>query len=73
MWLTGDDPVFGPLADADVWECPQLLDIDGSWVLLLSIWRAGVQPSWRANLRGTGVKGKGWSVMARAVNRIGSL
>lgn len=42
IWLTGDDPVLGPLATADVWECPQLVEVDGSWVLLVSIWRAGV-------------------------------
>ena len=33
------DPVLGPLAPAEIWECPQLVEVDGSWVLLLSLWR----------------------------------
>jgi beta-fructofuranosidase len=42
VWLTADDPVLAGLGAADIWECPQLVEIDGSWVLLLSLWRAGV-------------------------------
>lgn len=37
--LRGDDPVAAEHAPADLWECPQLVEIDGRWVLLLSLWR----------------------------------
>ncbi|MEO8827985.1 glycoside hydrolase family 32 protein [Lapillicoccus sp.] len=42
VWLTSQDPLLGPLAPADIWECPQLVEVDGSWVLLVSLWAAGV-------------------------------
>ena len=41
VWLSSGDPVLRPLAVADVWECPQLALVDGSWVLLVSLWKAG--------------------------------
>lgn len=37
--LRGDDPVAAEHAPADLWECPQLVPVDGRWVLLLSLWR----------------------------------
>ena len=27
-----------PVAAGSVWECPQLFQLDGSWVLLVSVW-----------------------------------
>lgn len=36
--LTGEDPVAAAHAPADIWECPQLVAVDGRWVLLLSRW-----------------------------------
>lgn len=39
VWVTGADPVLGPLAPAEIWECPQLVEVDGAWVLLVSLWR----------------------------------
>jgi beta-fructofuranosidase len=39
VWLTVDDPVLASAAYAEIWECPQLVEVDGSWALLLSIWR----------------------------------
>lgn len=39
VWLTGDDPVLASAAAAEIWECPQLVQVDGTWALLLSIWR----------------------------------
>jgi beta-fructofuranosidase len=42
VWLTSADPVLGACAVADIWECPQLVEVDGHWVLLVSLWRAGV-------------------------------
>ena len=37
--LTGADPVAAEIAAADVWECPNLVRIDGRWVLVVSLWR----------------------------------
>lgn len=37
--LTGDDPVAAQVAPANIWECPNLAQIDGRWVLVLSLWR----------------------------------
>jgi beta-fructofuranosidase len=37
--LTDDDPVAANVAPANIWECPNLVRIDGQWVLLLSLWR----------------------------------
>ena len=39
--LDGDDPVAAEHAPADLWECPQLVPVDGRWVLLLSLWSRG--------------------------------
>lgn len=36
--ITGDDPVAAELADANIWECPNLALVDGEWVLLVSRW-----------------------------------
>ncbi|MEO7236545.1 MAG: glycoside hydrolase family 32 protein [Lapillicoccus sp.] len=41
VWLTPSDPVLRALGDADIWECPQLVEVDGSWVLVVSLWKAG--------------------------------
>ena len=37
VWLKDTDPVAATLDHAQVWECPQLLQIGGDWVLLLSL------------------------------------
>ena len=37
--LRGDHPVAVEHATADLWECPQLVPLEGRWVLLLSRWR----------------------------------
>ena len=34
--LTPDDAVAAAYGDADVWECPNLFEIDGRWVLVIS-------------------------------------
>lgn len=36
--LTGDDPIAAEVAPAEIWECPQLVQIGEDWVLLLSLW-----------------------------------
>lgn len=38
--LTVDDPVAAAVAPANIWECPNLVRLDGRWVLLISLWRA---------------------------------
>lgn len=37
--LRVDDPVAARVAPADIWECPNLVRVDGQWVLLVSLWR----------------------------------
>lgn len=36
--LTGGSGVCAEWAPANIWECPQLVQVDGQWVLLLSLW-----------------------------------
>ncbi|MCW2810649.1 MAG: putative glycoside hydrolase [Friedmanniella sp.] len=38
-FLTDDDVVAAEVAPANIWECPNLVQIDGQWVLLVSLWR----------------------------------
>ncbi len=38
--LTSDDPVAAEVAPANIWECPNLVRLDGRWVMLVSLWRA---------------------------------
>ncbi len=37
--LSADDPIAAEIATANIWECPNLFQVDGQWVLLLSLWR----------------------------------
>ncbi|MEL4358949.1 MULTISPECIES: glycoside hydrolase family 32 protein [unclassified Luteococcus] len=37
--VDGSDPVAVEFAAADIWECPNLVQVDGEWVLILSLWR----------------------------------
>jgi beta-fructofuranosidase len=39
VWADYSDPVLREGAVAEIWECPQLVEVDGSWVLMLSIWQ----------------------------------
>ncbi|MGC5170026.1 glycoside hydrolase family 32 protein [Microbacterium sp. DT81.1] len=34
--LTPDDPAAAAYGEADVWECPNLFEMDGRWVLIIS-------------------------------------
>ncbi|MDY5128661.1 LacI family DNA-binding transcriptional regulator [Actinotignum urinale] len=36
--LTGEDPIASIHAPAHIWECPQLVQVDGRWVLVASLW-----------------------------------
>jgi beta-fructofuranosidase len=35
--LTTEDPIAAEVADANIWECPNLLRVAGQWVLLVSL------------------------------------
>lgn len=37
--LTFEDPVAAEVVPANIWECPNLFELGGRWVLLLSQWR----------------------------------
>jgi beta-fructofuranosidase len=37
--LTDDDPIAAAVAPGNIWECPNLVLVDGHWVLLISLWR----------------------------------
>lgn len=32
-------PVAARVAEASIWECPNLVQVDGQWVLIVSLWR----------------------------------
>jgi beta-fructofuranosidase len=36
--LTIDDPIAAHVAAANIWECPNLVQVDDQWVLLVSLW-----------------------------------
>ncbi len=37
--LSADHPVAARIAPANIWECPNLIQLGGSWVLIVSLWR----------------------------------
>jgi beta-fructofuranosidase len=37
--LTTEDPIAAEVASANIWECPNLVQLDDQWVLLVSLWR----------------------------------
>lgn len=37
--LDASDPVAVAAADADIWECPQLVRLGDEWLLVVSVWR----------------------------------
>jgi beta-fructofuranosidase len=38
-FLTVEDTLAAEIAPANIWECPNLVQIDGRWVLLVSLWQ----------------------------------
>ncbi|MHA6523927.1 glycoside hydrolase family 32 protein [Tessaracoccus sp. G1721] len=42
LFATSADPAFAAADPADIWECPQLVRVDGRWVLILSLQHRGV-------------------------------
>lgn len=38
IWLTTEHPAAVG-AQANIWECPQLVEVDGRWVLIVSLWK----------------------------------
>ncbi|MET0692904.1 MAG: glycoside hydrolase family 32 protein [Propionibacteriaceae bacterium] len=37
--LTDDDPIAAEVAPAQIWECPNLLQLGDRWLLIISLWR----------------------------------
>jgi beta-fructofuranosidase len=66
--LTADDPIVGEVAAANIWECPNLVQVDGQWVLLVSLWRAGNGAGLLAGARyllgDLVASGQGWTFQA---------
>lgn len=38
--LSADDPIAAEVAPANIWECPNLVQVDDRWLLVLSLWRS---------------------------------
>jgi beta-fructofuranosidase len=66
--LTTDDPIVAQVAPANLWECPNLFQVDGQWVLLLSLWRRRDGIDFLAGVRyllgDLVANGKGWAFKA---------
>lgn len=43
--LRSDDPALTPECAADIWECPNLIRLGDSWVLIVSVWRSASDPN----------------------------
>ncbi|HKU03946.1 MAG TPA: glycoside hydrolase family 32 protein [Arthrobacter sp.] len=46
IWLTSENPVAATFTPAEIWECPQLVQVpdsqgDGTWLMMFSLWLAG--------------------------------
>ncbi|QSZ53014.1 glycoside hydrolase family 32 protein [Paenarthrobacter sp. AT5] len=46
IWLTSSDPVAAMHAPAEIWECPQLVEVPvagggSTWVMMFSLWLSG--------------------------------
>jgi beta-fructofuranosidase len=42
IWLTTADPVAAEHTPAEIWECPQLVQVpSGEWVMMFSLWLSG--------------------------------
>ncbi|MGJ3189203.1 glycoside hydrolase family 32 protein [Paenarthrobacter sp. FR1] len=42
IWLTTADPVAAVHTPAEIWECPQLVQVpSGEWVMMFSLWLSG--------------------------------
>lgn len=42
IWLTTADPVAAQHTPAEIWECPQLVQVpSGEWVMMFSLWLSG--------------------------------
>lgn len=39
IWLTSGHEVAGKFATSNIWECPQLVEVNGRWVLIVSLWQ----------------------------------
>ncbi|HET9647905.1 MAG TPA: glycoside hydrolase family 32 protein [Microlunatus sp.] len=68
--LTDDDPVAGAVAQATVWECPNLFRLDGRWVLLISLWRDDVLSGVRYLLGDLVRRDLGWRFVAESGGKL---
>jgi beta-fructofuranosidase len=63
--LTTDDPIAAEVAPANIWECPNLVQVDGQWVLLVSLWRRAAGVDQLAGVRyllgDLVAQGRGWT------------
>ena len=66
--LTADDPIAAEVAAANIWECPNLVRVDGQWVLLVSLLRSGNAVGLLAGVRyllgDLVASGQGWTFKA---------
>lgn len=65
--LTTDDPIASEVASANIWECPNVVRIDGQWVLLISLCQLTAQfhaAGVRYLLGDLVVQGSGWAFRA---------
>jgi beta-fructofuranosidase len=62
--LTTDDPIAAAVATANIWECPNLVQVDGQWVLLVSLWHGASGVNQLAGVRyllgDLVAQGQGW-------------
>lgn len=64
--MTVDDTIAATVAAANIWECPNLVRIGESWVLLLSLWRDHVLSGVRYLVGDLVPQGTGLRFAARA-------
>ena len=66
--LTLTDPIAAEVASANIWECPNLVQIDGQWVLLVSLCQlsdhVGQPVGVRYLLGDLVARGQGWTFKA---------
>lgn len=48
------DPVLRDMTRSTLWECPQLVRIDGRWVLIVGLWRGENEAEGKPALQGSG-------------------
>jgi beta-fructofuranosidase len=66
--LSTDDPIAAEVAPANIWECPNVVRVDGQCVLLVSLWRRSAGVDQLAGVRyllgDLVAQGRGWRFKA---------